>query len=407
MKLSVVQEVTKQMVAQTLGQTYMEQNGYLEAIPAEKLIDVGRDVTDADNTVEKATKALCVILAKRYIFEGEYITLFDDIMVDRVEWGGFIERDKLDLADIIDDPVFNVTNGSSYAQLEHTYFQPKVASKIYNEGKGICIPISIQRQTLTEAFNSWDSMNAFISKIHAKVRQTLDMALDRYCNALVNAGIAVSTKATKTAVYLLDTALADGVEGITAETTAKEAMANPNFLLHVAEKIAEIRDNMKMCTSVYNNGQWATSTKSDVLYLLTEYSRKLKFNVKRNVFNREDIDFGKYKSIPCWQAVKSDVGNPFAFEVASSISMSADPTNKLGIGVKAFEIDGVIGFLWNKWALGMTVFKEYTTTSYTASADFWNEFVHSVTNQLLDSDFPMVAFIVGRNPEAENVDDEV
>lgn len=402
MKLEDVKVLTQQMVAQSLGQTYMEQNGYLEGIPTEKLVDVGRDVTDTDLTTEKATKAICVLLAKRYIFEGEYVSLFDDIMVDRVEWGGFIERDKIDFADIMDDPVFNIQNKRNYADIEHTYFAPKVASKIYNEGKAIMIPISIQRETLTEAFTSWDKMNAFISKIHAKVRQTLEMALDRYSNGLVNAGIAVSAKATNTAVYLLDTALEEGVEGITAETTAKEAMSNPNFLLHVAEKIAEIRDNMKMCTSVYNNGQWATATKNDVLYLLTEYTRKLKFNVKRNVFNREDVDFGKYKSIPCWQSVKADNGKPFAFEVASTVSMTADPTNKLGIGTQAFEMDGVIGFLWNRNALGMTVFKEYTTTSYTASADFWNEFVHSVTNQLLDSDFPMVAFIVGRK-EVEEV----
>lgn len=401
MKLEAVQELTRQMVAQSLGQEYMEQNGYLTAIPTEKLIDVGRDVTDTDLTTEKATKALCILLAKRYIFEGEYITLFDDIMIDRVEWGGFIERDKIDFADIMDDPVFSVTNGSNYASIEHTYYQPKVASKIYQEGKSIMIPISIQRETLTEAFTSWDRMNAFISKIHAKVRQTLNMALDRYANALVNAGIAVSAKATNTAVYLLDTALESKVNGITAETTPEEALANPDFLLHVAEKIAEIRDNMKMATAVYNNGQWATATTEDRLYLLTEYTRKLKFNVKRNVFNREDVAFGDYKSIPCWQSVKADSEgvNPFAFDVASSISMTADPNNKLGIGTQAFEISGVIGFLWNKWALGMTVFKEYTTTSYTACADFWNEFIHSVTNQILDSDFPMVAFIVGRKEE--------
>jgi len=400
MKLEDVKVLTQQMVAQSLGQTYMEQNGYLTGIPTEKLVDVGKDVLDTDISTEKATKALCVLLAKRYIFEGEYESLFDDIMIDRVEWGGFIERDKIDFADIMDDAVFNIENKKSYAEIEHTYYMPKVASKIYSEGKAIMIPISIQRETLTEAFRSWDNMNSFISKIHAKVRQTLEMALDRYCNGLVNAGIAVSAKATNTAVYLLDTALEAKVNGITAETTKEEALANPDFLLHIAEKIAEIRDNMKMCTSVYNNGSWATSTKKDVLYLLTEYTRKLKFNVKRNVFNREDVDFGEYKSIPCWQAVKAENGNPFAFDVASSVSMTADPTNKLGIGTEAFEMDGVIGFLWNRWALGMTVFKEYTTTSYTASADFWNEFIHSVTNQLLDSDFPMVAFIVGRKEEA-------
>ena len=397
MKMNDVLQITRQMVAQSMGTTYMMQNGYLESIPVEKLVDVGRDITEADNTVEKATKALCVLLAKREVDEGTFNPMFNDIIVDRIDWGGFIERDKIDYADIMDDPVFNVENKKNYADIEHTYYQPKVASKIYNEGKSIMIPISIQRQTLTEAFYNYDAMNAFISKIQSKVRMTLKKAIDRYCCSLVIGAIAVSAKATKTAVYLLDTALADGVEGITAQTTASEAMANKNFILYVAKKIAEVRDNMKFDSTVYNNGQWSTASTDNVLYLLTEYTRNLKFDVKSGLFNRDDVGFGDYKSVPAWQAVKASAdGTGFDFGTASSISISADPSNKLGVGVDAVEIDGVVGLLFDRKALGLTVFKEYTTTSYTASADFWNEFVHSVTNQILDSDYPMVAFIVGR-----------
>lgn len=401
MKLETVKTIVQQMVSQSMGQTYMEQNGYLTEIPYDKLVDVGRDVTDADNTVEKATKALCVLLARREIDEGRFEPLYGDILVDRIDWGGFIERDKIDFADIMDDPVFNVTNGTSYAEIEHKYYQPKVASKIYQEGKAIMIPISIQRATLTEAFRSYDAMNSFISKIQSKVRMTLKLAIDRYCSSLVNGAIAVSCKATNTAVYLLDDALADGVDGITAETTPTQAMANKNFILYVAKKIAEVRDNMKMCTSVYNNGTWATASFDNILYLLTDYTRSLKFDVKSGLFNREDVGFGDYKSIPAWQSVKdSDGDNAFAFASASALDFAEDPTNKLGIGVERVELSNVVGLLFDRKALGLTVFKEYTTTSYTASADFWNEFVHSVTNQILDSDYPIVAFVVGRRPQA-------
>lgn len=401
MKLETVKTIVQQMVAQTMGQNYMEQNGYLTEIPYDKLLDVGRDITDTDNTVEKATKALCVLLARREIDEGRFEPLYGDILVDRIEWGGFIERDKIDFADIMDDPVFNVTNGTSYAEIEHKYYQPKVASKIYQEGKAIMIPISIQRATLTEAFRSYDAMNSFISKIQSKVRMTLKLAIDRYSSALVNGAIAVSCKATNTAVYLLDDALAEGVEGITAETTPSQAMANKNFILFVAKKIAEVRDNMKMCTSVYNNGTWATASFENILYLLTDYTRSLKFDVKSGLFNREDVGFGDYKSIPAWQSARdSDGDNAFSFASASAIDIAADPTNKLGIGVERVELSNVIGLLFDKKALGLTVFKEYTTTSYTASADFWNEFVHSVTNQILDSDYPIVAFVVGRKDNA-------
>lgn len=405
MKLEEVKVITQKMVAQALGQTYMEQNDYIVAIPTSKLIDIGKDITETDNTVEKATKALCVLLAKREVDEGHFNPLFSDIIVDRVEWGGFIERDKIDFADIMDDPVFTIEDKKNYAEVEHTYFAPKVYSKIYDEGKAIMIPISIQRETLTEAFYSWDKMNAFISKIRSKVQQTLKLAIDRYCSALVNGAIVVSAKATNTAVYLLDEALTDKVNGITAETTPLEALANKDFILYVAKKIAEVRDNMKVPTTAYNNGSWAVSSEENTLYLLTNYVRNLKFDVQSSLFNKNDVGFGNFKSIPSWQGHKGIIGNPndknysnFKFSISSRIMMPSDPTNKLGVGTDAIDIQNVLGVLFDKKALGLTVFKEYTTTSYTASADFWNEFIHSVTNQILDSDYPIVAFLVDRKP---------
>lgn len=399
MKIEDVKVLTHQMVAQALGKTYMEQNGAISSIPTEKLVDIGKAITDADNTVEKATKALCVLLAKREVDEGRFSPLFADIIVDRVEWGGFIERDKIDFADIMDSPVFNIEDKKSYAEIDHTYYAPKVQSKIYDEGKAIMIPISIQRETLTEAFYSWDKMNAFISKIRAKVQQTLKLAIDRYCNALVNGAIIVSAKATGSAVYLLDEALAEGVNGITADTTPAQALANKDFILFVAKKIAEVRDNMKVPTTAYNNGSWAVASEENTLYLLTNYVRSLKFDVQSGLFNKEEVGFGNFKSIPCWQSAFSKQGKrPFDFTQSSIVSMTADPTNKLGVGTSAVMLSNVLGVLFDKKALGLTVFKEYTTTSYTASADFWNEFIHSLTNQILDSDYPIVAFLVDRKP---------
>lgn len=396
MKLEDVKVLTHKMVAQALGTTYMTQNGYLDYIPHDKLIDVGKAITDAENTVEKATKALCVLLAKREVDEGTFSPLFSDIIVDRVEWGGFIERDKIDFADIMDSPVFSVEDKRNYSEVEHTYFAPKVRSKIYDEGKAIMIPISIQRETLTEAFQSYDKMNAFISKIRSKVRQTLSLAIDRYCGALINGAIIVSAKATNSAIYLLDDALVDKVSGITSTTTPEDALANPNFVRYVAKRIAEVRDNMKIPTTAYNNGSWAVASNENNLYLLSSFARNLKFDVQSGLFNKDEVGFGEFKTVPAWQSNKPNGGKNFAFNACSKVSTSADPTNKLGIGTSAVAVGGVVGVLFDKKAIGLTVFKEYTTTSYTASADFWNEFIHSLTNQILDSDYPIVAFIVDR-----------
>lgn len=397
MKYEEIKGLTAKAIAQTLGETYMTEHGYLESIPADKLVDVGKDVTDVENTVEKFTKSLLVLLAKHTIDEGDFSPLYGSIMVDRIEWGGFVERTKIDFADIMADCVMTVTDGTDYSSIEHKFYQPKVTSKIYDEGKGIMIPVSIQRETLTEAFKSYDAMNSYISKIRAKVRQTLDLAVDRYAGVLVEAAIAISVKATSTAIYLLDEAIAAKVTGISSTTTPKAALNNPDYIKFCAKRISEVRNNFKACTTAYNNGSWATASNNNSLYLLNHYVSALKFDVKSGAFNKEEIGFGDYNQLPMWQSVKASSGTEvFEWSTASKVSFAADSGNKLGVGTDALEISDVLGVLFDNKALGITLFKEYTTSSYTACADFWNEFVHVVTNQIVDSDYPIVAFINGK-----------
>ena len=397
MKFEDVTTLTRQALAQSMGATYMTEHGYLEDIHAEKLIDIGKDIVNsADITVELFTKSCLSLLAKHIIDEGKIGLLYDDLEVDRVDWGGFIERSKIDYADIMDDPVLAVADGVNFSSIEHTFYQPKVKTKIYDEGKGICTPISIQRQNLTEAFNSWDTMNAYLSKIRAKVKMTIKKALDRYAGVLVEGGIAVSVLGTQTAIYLLDEAEALGIDGITSSTTEIEALQNDAYLAFVGRKISEVRSNMKVDSTCYNDASWATASPDARLYLNTHYSRALQFGVFANTYNKDDVKFGEYKELPIWQAVKNSNGDKFDYATATSIRLAADSNNKLGLGTSAIEIDNVIGFLFDPMAIGYTMFKEYTTTSYTACADFWNEFVHVLVNMILDSGYPMVAFINGR-----------
>ena len=396
MLLQEVKTITQMSVAQTMGHEYMQQNGYLTEIPAEKLADVGRDIMDSTMLTEKYTKALSVIMARRESYVDEFKPLYGDIMVSREEWGGYIERDYIDFADIMDDPIMTLEDGKDYSAIEHKFYKPKVSSKIFEEGKSIMIPMSYQRASLTESFNSYDGMNAYLSKIRQKTRETLKFAFDRYAGILVECGIAISDKATKTAVHLLTEAKAEGI--VAAETTSADAVKllnNKEFLLFVLRRMSQIRSNMLVPSVAYNNKDLAVQSDRNILYLNTWLSRAIQFGIYSAAFNKNDVTI-EYKEIPMWQASKAAAASETLFDYATTttVSFAADTTNKLGIGTEPVKIDNVIGFLFDWRAIGMCIFKEYTTSNYTACGDFWNEFTHSLTNQLVDSKFPMVAFIL-------------
>ena len=392
MKLENVSSVVQEAVAQAMGTEYMGKVGALSPLDGAKLVDIGKAITETTMTTEKFTKALVSILGRREIDGLTYTPLYSDIIVNRVEWGGFIERVKIDMADIMDSPMFALENKKSYADIEHTFYQPKVISKIYEEGKGIMIPISIQSEMLTEAFTSWDRMNEYLTKIRAVIRETLKFAMDMYASILVEGAIAISDKATHTSVHLLTEAIAEGI--VPEATTAKQALKKEEFLVYASRRIAQVRDNMKVRSVAYNNGVIPMQSTDNTLYLLSEFSRNLKF-AKSGIYNEQMIDFGDSKSIPDWQGITStEKTEDFDFANTSVISLAADPTNKLGIGTKAVKISNVIGLLFDRKAIGITIYKEKMTSSYTASADFWNEYLHALTNQIIDSDYPMVAFIL-------------
>ena len=392
MKLENVASVVQEATAQAMGTEYMEKLGTLSPIDGAKLVDIGKDITNTTMTTEKFTKALVSVLGRREIDGLTYTPLYSDIIVNRVEWGGFIERVKIDMADIMDSPMFALQDKKSYADIEHTFYQPKVISKIYEEGKGIMIPISIQSEMLTEAFTSWDRMNEYLTRIRAVIRETLKFAMDKYASILVEGAIAISDKATHTSVHLLTEAIAEGI--IPEATTSEQALNKEEFLVYASRRIAQVRDNMKVRTVAYNNGNIPMQSTDNNLYLLSEFARNLKF-AKSGIYNEQMIDFGESKTIPMWQGItSSEKTEKFDFANTSVISLAADPTNKLGIGTEAVKISNVIGLLFDRKAIGITIYKEKMTSSYTASADFWNEYLHALTNQIIDSDYPMVAFIL-------------
>lgn len=393
MKLGDVKVLTQQALAQSMGKDYMEQNGYLEGIPAEKLIDIGHDI-DELGTTEKFTKALVSLMAKFDCTTLGYEMMFSDIVVDRIEWGGFVQRAKIDIADIYDDPMSAPVNKQSYAELEHTFFQPKVTAKVYEEGKDLMIPISISAEILKEAFRSWDALNGFLSQIRESVRETRDMVLDSWANVLVNSAIAESCKATNTEVKLKTMAVADGVAGVSAEDTPEKLLLNKDFLAYASEKIGVIRSNMKARTDVYNNKSLSVGSIQQSAYFLTPFIKARMNGLLADTYNRDERDIGKFVEIPRWQAVKGETSDttPFGFSDVSSISFSADATNKLGLGVNAITLNNIIGVVFDKRALGICAFREKMTTNYTASADFWNEYLHLLINFILDTDYNIVAF---------------
>ena len=394
MKFEDVLDVTKKALAQSMGGEYMEQLGDLAALDDEKLVDVGRRVLEGNVTTEKFTKALVSVIGKIEFDSRKYKISTPSIVVNSMDWGGFVEDVQFDVSEnIMQDPMYNLVDGQSYAEAEHKFYQPKVAVKIFEEAKTFLIPVSVTREILREAFYSWDKLNSYISGIRNAINTTKTAILEAYSHMLLSAAAANSIAGTQTGINLLAMAKSEG--RVDAAMTPAQAVKDKDFLTFCTSKISLYRKYMeRLLKGAFNNGNIPTFTPEDDnnLVLLAEFAENIKTIVKANTFNEKYIGVGEYESISAWQAFKDTNVANFNFATDSTIKIAADSTEKLGIGDEEFTQTYVVGICFDKKALGVCPYRVKTTQSYTAIGDFSNTFTHLLFNYKLNNSYNIVAF---------------
>lgn len=407
-------------IAQTMGDDFQPlidetthqpiSNEAFAALDSQALADIGKAVT-GESTITNLVNGLIARLGKHEIEARGLDDFLPSIDVDPQEWGGFMERTRVGLGEILDDPMFSKTAGTSYAELEHTYFGQTVQSRIFEEGKPIMCPLSIEREMLKDAFLSWDKMDEYISAKQTKIQATLTLALMALKRGLVNCAIARSD-VTGTAVHLITDAVADGVlEQIAAPTTQdpsakrnptfKEALQHPEWIAYCLERIDDVMGYMRDPSIAFNDGSMPTwANERPRLILLKKFVTRAKFGVKANTFNPDQIGIGDYDTINSWQAIDdpdTSGGSPvhayYDIDTLSSISIKADATNQKIGQAGAYSQSGIIGLAFDRKALGLGLMRNKVTSSYTGSADFWNMWHHALYNAVFDPSYAMVAFI--------------
>lgn len=389
MKFTDVVELTQNAVAQTLGDVYMGKDGKLAPLTSFNLVDVGKDVLDS-GSVDSYVKALLTQMGKMIIESDVYKAELPSLFIDSFDWGGYIERVYFSPQELLKDDMYDLVDGKVYE--DHKFYRPNVSAKIFEEGKTISCPISITEDQIKMSFNSYDDLNRFLSGIYQNVQNTITLGLEAYAHMLISAGIAVTIGATGNTRHLATEFY--GESGKTKKIT--EMLKDGAFLKYCMEQISLVKDQMKRYTTAFNNASVPTFTTDNDLKvaLLADFANSVKFNVTADTFHADEIGLGKFDKVTAWQAFSEGALRDFDVETNSSISISADTNNKLGIGVEKFDVTGVIGIVYDYRAMGICPFRTKVTSNYTASADFWNQYHHQVVNYILDSNFNMVSFVL-------------
>lgn len=340
------------------------------------------------------------------------------------------------------------------AGLEHGTFKPPVTTKFYDEGKAFMIAISTIREQLFTAVRSLSELNKLISAMKISVDNTIQLKAElaalytvdtgisraialgneiplvtlynasRTQGALITTGgfelvsIEPADWATDYASYYTknsageyvaneESTFADVTNGVykkiesNTETiselpTGEKALNDPAFVAFALETIANTKEEFKRFTAVYNNHNHVTFSNDSKLILLAKFANRAKFGVRANTFNEQLLGIGDYDKVSGWQAIENSGVNPFDFATLSSISLTKAAAEKVGFTVTApatgKTLNNIIGCLYDRYAMGVSLEKKKVTSSYTATQDKWNTYHHDLMNYIIDDNFPIVAF---------------
>ena len=391
MKIEQIKEVVKNAMAQALGSSYYATgDGNISPIESYKVVDVGKDILDVTHTADTFVNALADQIGKIVIDSREYIGKMPWIYVDSLEWGAYLERVRADLADIYDDPKWSLENGTSYADIEHTFYRPNVKAKMFTDSKSRSVRISLSQDQIRTAFTSESQMSSFVTAIEVQIRNTLKLAYEVTVYIAINAMIARTCKVLNHEIKLLTNY---NTTHSTALTVA-DALEDSDFLTYCAKTISTYRDYFEKMTTAFNDGTIPTfcNKEDSRLILLTNLEKAIKFDVKASTYNDDLIGVGEFESVASWQAFKDTGKSDFDFATLSTIKIAADENNTLGLGQTEVTINNVVGVLFDKMACGVTQFDAGVTKSYTASADFMNFFHHRLDRYLIDSSYSSLVF---------------
>ena len=394
MKLENVVEITSAGIAQALGEEYNEQIGTLSPTNSGALADLGTKITSAQSFEQLFINGVLEVMGRMEIEDMVYRSDdFNSMLVDRDKYPGFMARIYFEPSDnIMSDPSFDLKAGENYAELEHTYFGAKYSQKIFDEQIDLLGAMSYSHEDLITAFRGWDEMETFLSGKRASILSILDIRLSVWKHMLAQTAIAMSYQ-QGSAVKLI-TEYKKLVP--TFDKTGTGALYDKGFLAFMAETMSNTKDYVRKMTTAFNNGEHVTFATRINFWLLKAIDSRLRYGLRADTYNEKLLSFGDYETVTNWQGVASEE-DKFDVSTLSTIMLDSNSVTKLGLTANDsgnFTKSGVVGLMADWRAIGLTIIREYANSSYTASGSFTTDFYHYLSRAIVDTNYPIVAFVL-------------
>lgn len=384
MQVSQIFEIVNDALKQTDGKLPLLQEDL------SNIIDVGNSIFNS-NSFDNYVKKLVDRIGKVVFVIRPYSGLAPSIYMDSVIWGSVTQKISSAVPEAVENESYELVNGATYDPNQVNL--PDVYVKFFSKYVTFEVDRTITEKQLRSAFTGVAELDGFISMIFNEISKAFTIAIDNLIMRTINSAIADTlykdynsgtefTGASHTRavnlLYLYN-------QRYSTTLTAAQAVTTPEFVRFASYYMALYSDRLSRVSTLFNVGETQKFTPKEEQHfiLLSEFARSADVFLQSDVYHNELTAITKYEVVPYWQGSGAD----YAFDSTSAINVISGSGNTV-------TASGILGVMFDRYALGVTNIEQWVNTQYNAKADFINYFYKYKAGYFNDLNENFVVFFV-------------
>lgn len=384
MQVSQIFEIVNSALKETDGRLALLQEDL------SNIVDVGNSIFNA-NSFDNYVKKLVDRIGKIVFVNRPYNGLAPSVYMDGVMWGSVTQKISSAIPEAVENESYELVNGASYDPNQVNL--PDVYVKFFSKYVTFEVDRTITEKQLRSAFTGVAELDGFISMIFNEISKAFTIAIDNLIMRTINSAIADTLYKD----YGSDTAFTGAShtravnllylynQRYSATLTAAEAVTTPEFVRFASYYMGLYSDRLSRMSTLFNVGETQKFTPKEEQHfiLLSEFARSADVFLQSDVYHDEFTAITKYEVVPYWQGSGVD----YAFDSTSAINVTSGSGNTV-------TASGILGVMFDRYALGVTNIEQWVNTQYNAKADFTNYFYKYKAGYFNDLNENFVVFFV-------------
>lgn len=394
MTVKQIYELMNTVTNEVLGKTG------LVAEDLSNVVDVGTEVFNA-TAVDNYVKTLVNHIGKVIFVNRPYSGKIPSVLMDSWEFGSVLEKISCDTPAAEENESWDLVDGQEYKQ--DIFYKPTVSAKFFNSKVTFEVPMSFTEKQVKESFSNAAQLNGFISMIYNAVDRSMTIKIDGLVMRTINSMIAQTLNADKTAfaggygtastarcvnllkLYNDKFFPATGSSANPDALTADKAIYDPDFIRFASYTMGVYVDRLASISTLFNVGGKDRFTDANNLHviMLSDFAKGADVYLQSDVRHNEMTRLPNYETVPYWQGS----GQNYEFDSTSAINVKIDASTTV-------DIDGIVGVMFDRDALGVSNLDRRVTTAYNAKAEFFNNYYKFDAGYFNDTNENFVVFFV-------------